>query len=1623
MKKIVKCLFSSLLILFLFSCNIGLGPAVDLQSPKVTVTKPEVAASIPKMVMVQGSASDNIAVTYIQVSIEETGQTYQLVPGQNWQKMVGDSWQPYDMGNNTVNGEAIDFTLYIDIDNAQTGQDYTIVTQAFDEMQNEGKESKDERVVSIDISAPTVTVSEPVLFTDFETAETQFNSFNLKDNTILTSLLNQDVTISGFQKEDSKLDRLVVILDAETTNQIPENENGAVNVILKKDITGSNIRNWNFVLQNSELPEEYRTGKHLFRIFTYSYDVAGNCEKKVQGWFVYWNEADIPWVTATFGEDTADTTKKTYPNCNLLGQAFDDDGLKEISITTKKIDGTVVNNLTRTISLDSENNPKYYTWSTNAIPEIGKFYVVVSCKDINGNVSESITKYLDVDDVTPPTIVVDSSAGLPLRKTDFTITGHVEDDGDIKRVLIVRKTSSINQEQEVEYLNGYSSAANNVWKLTTTGNDRFGNKMWVLNQSELSDKYFTEAQVSARDFSFAFDWQNDFDIKTDFSSNKLVTQTFIICAIDNNDMSRTSLVTLSGDSNKPEFDITEVIVKTANDTEKEHLYFSNGTPELQPFSRDNSGKITDKIVIKGTWRDDSIYLKDINFNWKDLDPVIANQIKIAKKSDGTWETSSFNPPDLTTAVLTAELEDLGGNVTNVTKSFYVNGAMAQFMRISSDQLDGHYSSGSINIYLEFTKNVKFDGGSENPKLLLSNGKYATYVSGNGTSSKHIFKYDIGTDVSENTNTNKLEVTKIVTNGNKWYDGNNCFWNTTGGDINGSEITYNLAYNRSIYIDNKAPTLSSITSVTQAGYYKSGTNIYISAQFSEDVNSDFTGLALQFNTGSTTTSVQKTGSKDLLFTYEVKSSDNVNPLQITGINWGTASIKDLAGNEINKTGSVTTPQTLTGIVLDNRIPSNPSISVKNSSNAEISGDGTKKVEYNSQNVTLTITYDSTETTGVTKYTTDYKTTGANNWSDYTSPITLTNGTYKIAAYQQDAAGNVSSTVTYDEFIVDYGELLKSSTIDKPAGTYGSETKFNITLNFRNKVTATNSKIKLNIGTNGKEIQLKSGNDTKQLVYEYTAGVGESCTGLKIIGLSGTYNDEYGNDISSLINYTKYQSTSVSRFDSEKTIVIDTSVPSVSGVALSGTDLRITFTTPISKGTGDVKLTMANGTYRAPAYFTKDEWSNYSSNSTIANYYEKTTQGCDENGKADLSEKYVLKFDYSTIGATALINALKSAGADKASMSVNSSDVDIEGDTLVLHFGTKIPVKGATYNVTIPANLVQNSLGKKNAEDTSRSVTLDGVEEPIIRIRKSDSTITKNTDNSLDIELPIDAAARIDCQTPGATITYQLADYVSTGINMENDGNSVKMCLTGNTNKLTSAPSHTFSYGTSYDYTNSATFVLSAGTNNDYKGYQVRIKATASKGGGTPVEGYEQAMKTVIAFINSPNADGYAYRALRGGDNTYGGVSTPGFPLSWNTTEKDKIQTMSHQDAVTHDGYVPSNDGTYVLINGNYEVYNRNNQNHRNKQRYNWGKIEDSPEAYYWVTWKLTTTAYVNILATDGSSYSDGYPSSWWWASCGWVPDVKDYPIYPGETSTLDADKQTKNGGFQFMNKHKQAASSN
>ena len=124
----------------------------------------------------------------------------------------------------------------------------------------------------------------------------------------------------------------------------------------------------------------------------------------------------------------------------------------------------------------------------------------------------------------------------------------------------------------------------------------------------------------------------------------------------------------------------------------------------------------------------------------------------------------------------------------------------------------------------------------------------------------------------------------------------------------------------------------------------------------------------------------------------------------------------------------------------------------------------------------------------------------------------------------------------------------------------------------------------------------------------------------------------------------------------------------------------------------------------------------------------------------------------------------------------------------------------------------------------------------------------------------------------------------------------------------------------------------------------------------------------------------------------GVSTPGFPLSWDSKEYTKVRAMTSS--------------------GN--------------------------NTWYWISWNINTTAYVGFLAGDIPSGTTQGPSKWCWGSCAWVGLKEYYPVYPGESLTLSTNNDleydtdwegkklywntingTSRGAYAYQDKHRES----
>ena len=1572
MKSINKLFITLLSIITVLSCQVGLGEAVDTIGPIITITSPEPNQSVQSSITVSGIAQDNIEINEILIEIEhQEGKVatvnYKIKDSQLYW-WDGTDWKLQESHN--ISGTKTQVNWSIDAILKQgdegSGDDYDISVTVSDMFGNESKKSKDTRTVTVDFNEPKVAVNIPSLLTTNEAAETTSESYDLKNSSILSQLYNGKFIMSGTQEEDGTCDHINIFIDSETSatdismyeNKTMEEIKNNKTLLSYKIVDDKNQRIWEKEFDVNTFPEEYRTGKHIVRVVTQSYDSAQNCETKIQGFFIIWNDADKPWVVADFGSKTEGTYVDVQPSCELYGQAYDDDGLAEITINVyKEVDDgwAKLETNSKVINLSEKSYPTYYLWTVKSLSENVNFYAEVKCKDKywSENMSddekklhesETVYQYMKVMDTNPPSLNINQTFDtLPMTgdKT-YTLSGTVEDDGEIvDHIKIVRIADNKDNTQVKYFSKDFKDwdDATDTGYTETSPKETAGNKLWKINLGE----DVVDGRKHKRTFSKKF---NISEFGIDGTNQLFGTQKFIVYASDTAGSATIELFTIAGDSEKPEIKIESIKVNN-NDP----IDLTGGNKTLEPF------KSLDKVVLSGTWSDNSDVLNasNIKLSWEGI--IEDFGIKVYYNSDhksGTWETKALTPPAATTAVIYAEITDWAKNIGKDNTSFYVSSSLPKFERISADTPDGSYNEGDeIKIYMEFNKKVKFTGGT--PSLILNTGKPATYSSGDGKA-KHIFIYT----VAAGDNTNCLEVSEINKDGITWQD-----VEVETAKIETDDMVLptgnTLKSNRTIIIDTASPKIGSIKFSTADGYYSKGSEIFVTLKFNEEVKiENIDDLKIKFNSGENikSDSVTKSGADSVLFKYKVEDGQNaLTGLSVTGIEFGSCIVTDIAGNEMKVSDKTISSVKAQNIIVDTTKPNKP----------VITGVSNNSIIYSEDGATFDITW--AEEKGTKKYSLD----GGKSVVDYTGSVKLLNkGTYEITAYQEDEAGNKSDNAEPITITLDRGTVITSLTADKPDGTYKTGQKIQIIVNYRkNVIVSSDSYLTLNTNP-AQKAMYESGSGSKKIYFEYEIKDGDSCSTapLQPKEFIGKITDEKGNDLK---DYTRLASViSPNKFTDNKEIYVITQTPTVDSAVFNdaGTRCTITFSSKVNKNFGNITFTQSATGYKAPVVLTEAKYN--SLKDATKEYYEEGTNGANDSGVSDLTKKYILKYEYedTNSGLVSQFTSTEQENALVLNVPLYSKVVTIKDNVMEIDISSayKLPVKGASYKITIPAALINDDISQTNAE-ASFEQTLPGCEEPVIRINKSKETISGTT-----VTQPLNVSVKMSCQTPGSEV------YYVDGSKRYQEKNVINYLDTGYKNSgMPTQPADPNSNGTKYvsEITGVGSQVIENGNKvsvGNKEGVKVFYRAKGKVTSGSKTwwsnDYYETAYKTVITATFNPSQ--YDYLWLRGGDSVNGGVSTPKFPFSWNTSEYSNVRAM------TKIGY---ND-------------------------------------WYWVTWNISTTAYIGFLSGDmPDDASINGPKNWCWATQAFVGYKANTPIYPGESFQFK--DINRSGNIAFQGKHKES----
>ena len=1588
-------LFSVLVVAFLIfsSCQIGLGNAIDLEAPEVFLTSHKDSDYVGQNFRLAGTASDNEKIKKLSIDFDEADIHFVLENGV-WKKKTSYTadWVTIsaDESMATEDGKTVNWAVDVSTEEAKSGIDstyiFTIVVEDF--VGNSGKNSKLEGSLIVDENIPEISIKTPELFKTNTDLTAEYEKLQLQDGNVLSQLLNGTLVLEGRQDSAASFKEFRIefdngIVDSKTVDStnfdIPigsvttENISAAYPfersaIYYSKTLTVgkdniTDLRTWkiNVALSDwisAEKNPELATGKHKIRVVATGISSSNTWQRKVLGYFVWYPEADKPWITLYSGSNSLETvsSNQTYPSTKIFGLVQDDDGIANLTYSLEKrnSDGSFSSIKNNEELILAEANAKNSQWNIESPAESAVYKLTVNTKDIYDN-TDSITKYFNVLDVQPPKITLiapeTSSSILVSGSTKLKFDGTISDDGLIKKIKIVHlNPSSTALENKIKYIN----TAEEGWNLENAS-DSIGNFVYNLEVPQ----YDFDANTKI----YSYKLNKEFDLFSDLKiseSKPLVIQSFVILAVDDAGGSTVYPIDINGDSEVPNLKLLSI-----KHNDKTYDFGDNSV--TLPLIKKG-----DEATISGSWSDNStncwkLYDKigNISLSWSNA------EFYDIQMQNGTWSAKVKNLPSSSSSI-TASLKDFANNEAIVSETIIIDKAEIGLERIGCENEDKSYSVGSeIILTLEFTKSAKFQNSqNKTPTLTLNNEKEAVYLDGNETS-KIRFKYI----VEAGDDTNKLLVSEINNNECTWQDLNTKDEYIMPNDvIEGLDKTKKLD-SRNIIIDTVSPFINNIQCLSKEGYYKVGTSLMFKIEFNEDVSiNNVEKLKLLFKnfTPNGSFETKQTGSKTILITYNIAEGDNVTQLQFDSVSSDNVIIKDNANNSLS---SEYNKPDFSNISIDTDRPLEPTFTIK---------DKNENVIINNDVVTDETLFENDNGLGVVFLGVEenllYSLDGGSTWTKYSEKLTLTNnGSYKICAKQIDRAGNESTTTEVTTIIIHKGALLKKISATNPNGTYPAGKTINGYLEFRDTVTIPKdaSVILKNIGSCIIN-EAKNGAATgSKFTFDYLISDGES-TGSNKLDVSVDFKVTYK-------GVEKTITTPVSDFKSNKEIYISANKPSISSVNITGEDenaiLKVEFSKEVSKGSGTITFTQNETDYRVPTVLSATEYNDLKATlgADIDTYYEAAVNGATKNGDyltPDTKTKYVLKFAYDN-KSSELVNLFRKKKVHIVEIPIYASAVSVSGKTLTVKLTDSyaLPVKGATYTLEISEGAVQDSVRNTN-ETYSTEITSDGIEKAEIRIEKKGYEITNAGDllNS-DVNMPETAQMKIACQTPGSSIKYGIDQRSSTHV-VIND------CSDHDT-KTTDVTIPTINE----NYTGTITLGNSGLTFDTAKGMKFAIAAQASKGTTQSEVAYEYAARTVLKFdignkyrnvdnqgttLNEDNHGNFLTPIkdsngnnsnvskltiwIMGGDSDSGGNTIDPFPLSWGDPSNFKMMKL--------DG---SKDKTTV-------------------------KGE-----WYWITWDVSAPTYHGFVAGDvPKDAATNGPSTWYAGECFYTPLKSYYILSPGET---------------------------
>lgn len=1347
MKNVVKFLkfVAGLMVVSAFvGCETGLGQALDLEAPVITVTSPETLSNVHKAFTMTGTCSDNIGVTSVYIQDKQTGAVYANA------SINGTSWKA-DL--NLEEGEKTLLCVANDAAGNSSTKSIKTVIYLVDETAPEGLSWYVDRGNNVQTALKEKEVLENMNYDDFTNIDVPQNqSFSvygrfydaMSINTITLELYEDDIKV------------------AEKT------------VTASAIAAGKSIYSPQFEFDASDFPSSLSTGKHYLKLKYYSKDDHGNENTRELPYMLWWPESDQPRIGLS---EVKDGKMRVNIGSAIPVHFFDDDLLSEIRATLVS-DSVVEENI--------ESNPDsiadWQVKKSDTLPDTDenklkskrddpvqvyapKFpcvrKLVTYAKDSHGEVSVKVCE-VEVTDAAKPLLFVENPEEntvpsiKPGTVSSFEISGYALDTSGCRTVKIAyvpELTGSAAETKGKALLKGTDTPENGQFVKSFTLGAKIDNNGW-----------------KKQDFAFTFDLLKDF--KNGAVSYAKEDKFFEILLIDedNNEVWKQHVV--SGDKKAPSISIKSPA------TDMSVYDYVNGeanlTIQFNASKTSGLGVDENKYKVQVIWSNEDIveYTK-ANSKLTVTDGYAI--VNIPKSEIASKRTVNPQP------TIVFEAYDVLGNKAEERRNVVLS-PLPQLQEILSGNMNGTFKKGDkIKFQAVFSDAVKVSG---TPKLTLLysasdiNPKYAVYTGTGNRTDTLVFEFE----VPEDAECNKLicDYTNPIVLGSGGGITEISIKTAATGEGNAYLTTLTQAKTlagKEFKLDGKLPEIESITVAPEdakitlnadGNYYcKANEVIKATVKFSEKVNINGSPVLHLFGGSAGTTPVnftlQSIENDTIIFTHKIVKGTTPEGIlkydfakafdkATSGTNSGyVTTITDEAGNPLKL---VKTTNGDKNFVVDTTPPAAaPAVNIaggaakkyNSAQTLSLSGEEGATIEYSHNGGVSWWVWDVDVVMNATGFTAKKK--------DGTSEtVTVSGGEYTVKTRQTDKAGNVSPESSESHFTINNTfPAVTSLVIAKADGKYAAGETVKFVLTYADKIKApdaTSVVLSFKIGgTDARTVNVKpvtADAGSEKLEFEYTVtgedeGSGIAVTGLTYSTVSGKKPvDLFGNSpASATVSITAtgvYAATNRTGISLDgKAPKITAYVPENNGTPVSnGNVIKLTFSEKVEKESGIITLRRKSTTeepWRIPPVMTETEFNSvyneldtadkakllildgdapkmFEKNGQPLGPYKRITHGLvggdGSSTMPDISTKFVLDFnigikdgsgylaDGTKVNVSDLREVFEKAGYHKQEVEVTDASVTIADNVVTITF-PKTLVDGREWELYIAPGAFRDETG--------------------------------------------------------------------------------------------------------------------------------------------------------------------------------------------------------------------------------------------------------------------------------------------------------------------------------------------